>query len=139
MESGAISDKQIKASSQWDSNHAPFQGRLCFQRIFEGGSWSAHKNDLHQWLQVDLGSQYTKVTRVATQGRNAYSQWVTKYRLTYSDDGVNFQYYREQGQTADKVLLYRHATCKIHTKLHPELGWRIFHILNSEDINDYFH
>ena len=106
MESGAISDKQIKASSQWDSNHAPFQGRLHFKGIFEGGSWSAGKNDLHQWLQVDLGSQYTKVTRVATQGRNAYSQWVTKYKLTYSDDRVNFQYYREQGQTADKVHYY---------------------------------
>ena len=103
MESGAISDKQIKASSQWDSNHAPFQGRLHFQRIFEGGSWLARKNDLHQWLQVDLGSQYTKVTRVATQGRNAVKQWVTKYKLTYSNDGVNFQYYREQGQTTDKV------------------------------------
>jgi len=38
------------------------------------------------------------VTRVATQGRNAaYSQWVTKYKLQYSDDGVNFQYYQENG------------------------------------------
>jgi len=104
MESGAISDKQIKASSQWDSNHAPFQGRLHFQGIsFKAGSWSAGKNDLHQWLQVDLGSQYSKVTRVATQGRNAYNQWVTKYKLQYSNDGVTFQYYRERGETVDKV------------------------------------
>ena len=103
MESGAISDKQIKASSQRNSNHAPFHGRLHFQGIFKAGSWSARTNDLHQWLQVDLGSLYTKVIRVATQGRNANSQWVTKYKLTYSNDGVNFQYYREQGQTTDKV------------------------------------
>ena len=102
MESGAISDKQIKASSQWHSNHAPFHGRLHFK----AGSWSARRHDLHQWLQVDLGSQYTKVTRVATQGSNAYSEWVTKYKLTYGDDGVNFQYYREQEQTADKVHYY---------------------------------
>ena len=104
MESGAISDKQIKASSQWNFNHAPFQGRLHFQGIAsKAGSWSARKNDLHQWLQVDLGSQYTKLTRIATQGRNAFSQWVTKYKLTYSNDEVNFNYYRGQGQTADKV------------------------------------
>ena len=49
-------------------------------------------------MQIDLGNQHTKVTRVATQGRNAaYSQWVTKYKLQYSDDGVNFQYYQENG------------------------------------------
>jgi len=47
-----------------------------------------------------------KVTRVATQGRySVYNQWVTKYKLQYSDDGVNFQYYKEQGQTTDKVIL----------------------------------
>ena len=73
MEDGAISDAQISASSQWDANHAAKQGRL-------------HCN------------QHAKVTRVATQGRNAaYSQWVTKYKLQYSDDGVNFQYYQENG------------------------------------------
>ena len=98
MENGAILDEQITASSQWNFNHASFQGRLHFQ-----GSWSTGTNDLHQWLQVDLGSQYTKVTSVATQGRNDLAQWVTKYKLTYSDDGVTFQYYKEQGQLADKV------------------------------------
>ena len=106
MENGAILDGQITASSQRNLNHAPFLGRLYFQRtVSKAGSWSAGKNDLHQWLQVDLVSQYTKVTGVATQGRNGpqFSQWVTKYKLTYSDDGVNFQYYREQGQNADKV------------------------------------
>ena len=96
MESGAILDEQITASSQWSDNYAPFHGRLQKQ-----GSWSAAKNDLHQWLQVDLGNQYTKVTGVATQG--AFFEWVTEYKLTYSDNGVNFQYYKEQGETADKV------------------------------------
>jgi len=40
--------------------------------------------------------------------------------------------------------LYRHecfsgnyTTRKIHTKPNPELGWRIFHILSSEDIDDF--
>ena len=104
MENGAILDEQITASSQVNSDHAPFQGRLHFQETTsKAGSWTAGTKDHLQWLQVDLGSQYTKVTRVATQGRNDFAQWVTKYKLTYSDDGVSFQYYREQGQTADKV------------------------------------
>ena len=99
MEDGAISDAQISASSQWDANHAAKQGRLHFQAVSgKAGSWSAQFNDLNQWLQIDLGNQHAKVTQVATQGRNAaYSQWVTKYKLQYSDDGVNFQYYQENG------------------------------------------
>ena len=27
----------------------------------------------------------------------------------------------------------KHSTCKIHTKLHPGLEWRIFHIFTSSD------
>ena len=104
MESGDISDAQISASSEWDANHAAIQGRLGFQAVSgKAGSWSARANDGNQWLQIDLGNQHTKVTGVTTQGRNGYSQWVTKYKLQYSDDGVNFKYYRDQGQGATKA------------------------------------
>ncbi len=104
MKNGAIFDGQITASSQYDANYAVIQGRLDFREIPKrAGSWSAARNDLHQWLQIDLGNQYTKVTGVATQGRSDYPQWVTKYKLQYSNDGANFQYYRNQGQTANKV------------------------------------
>ena len=104
VESGAISDAQISASSQWDANHAAIQGRLHFQKSSrKEGSWSARTNDVNQWLQIDLGNQVTKVTRLATQGRNLYRQWVTRFKLQYSDDGVNFHYYRDQPQCAPKV------------------------------------
>ena len=104
MENGAIPNGQVTASSQWDDNHAAIQGRLQFKAItWKAGSWSARRNGPYESLQVDLGSQYTKVTRVATQGRNAYAQWVTKYKLQYSNDGVNFQNYRKPGKTADRV------------------------------------
>jgi len=104
MENGAISNGQITASSEWDVNHAAIQGRLNFQgNQYKKGSWSARGSNKNQWLQVDLGSEYTTVTRVATQGRHDYPQWVTKYKLQYSNDGVNFQFYREQRQTEDKV------------------------------------
>ena len=106
METGAILDGQITASSQWDDDNAPFQGRLHFQASGrKQGSWVAASSDLHRWLQIDLGSQCTKVTRVATQGRDGVCcDWVARYKLQYCDNGVNFQYYREQGQTVDKVL-----------------------------------
>ena len=104
MENGAISDGQISASSQLDSSHAVTQARLHFKgTVGKAGSWSAGINDVNQWLQIDLGSRLTNVTRVATQGRNGNPQWVTKYKLQYSIDGVNFQYYREQRQSADMV------------------------------------
>ena len=104
MEDGKISDGQISASSQLDSSHAVIQARLHFKATADkAGSWSARSNNVNQWLQIDLGSRHTNVTRVATQGRNGNPQWVTKYKLQYSNDGVNFQYYGEQGQTADKV------------------------------------
>ena len=108
MENGVISDIQISASSEWDYLlnylHAPHQGRLNFKATSnQAGSWSAKKNDVNQWLQVYLGDQLTKITGVATQGRNLHYQWVTKYKLQYSYDGVNFQFYREQGSNTDKV------------------------------------
>ena len=107
MEDRTIADDQITASSQWNANQAAHQGRLNFLRtLFKAGGWVVATNDLSQWLQIDLGSLYTKTTRVATQGRNGLLlnyNWVTKYKLKFSNDGMNFTYYREPGEIADKV------------------------------------
>jgi len=103
MDSGAITDAQITASSQWDHNHAAAQARLHFKQAgHKQGSWSSRPNNVNQWLQVDLRS-YTTVTKVATQGRNGHSQWVTQYRLQYSDDGVTFQFFKEPQSSSAKV------------------------------------
>ena len=102
MESGNIKDDQITASSEWDNtSYGAILGRL--NRQGKGGSLVARYRDLNQWLQVDLRSQYTSVTGVATQGRSSYSQWVTKYKLQHSHDGVQFDYYRENEQSLNKV------------------------------------
>ena len=103
MENGAISDAQISASSQCHDNNGPHRARL--NRKQEGkkkGAWSSLNNDIYQWLQVDLG-KYTTVTRIATQGRSDLSQWVTNYRLQYSEDGVNFHLYKALAQDSAKV------------------------------------
>lgn len=106
MENGVISDRHLGASSQLSTNHSPNKGRL--HSTAEPGAWSSLTNDLNQRLQIDilgLDRRYTRVTRVATQGRHSVKeqQWVTKYKVEYGNDGVNFQYYKKQGQTTDKV------------------------------------
>ena len=106
MESGAISDAQISASSHytryWRSDdYSAKKARLNSRQEWwrNTGSWAAAKNDLHQWLQVDLGS-YTKVTRVATQGSGyGLLEWVTKFKIRYSSDGVIWQFYKEPGNS----------------------------------------
>ena len=103
MESGLIADAQITASTEWDANHAAIQGRLNFLAGGgKAGGWSSRYNNPSQWIQVNL-ERYTKVTQIATQGRNAYAQWVTKYKLQFSEDGVHFRYYHEPGQNLPKV------------------------------------
>ena len=117
MESGKILDKQITASSEWDAHPAAHQGRLDFQEVKEtgvgkkSGSRSALINDQNQWLQVDLLSEESVVTSVATQGRNkhplwgAHNQWVKNYKLQYSNNGVNFKYYKNERQNSAKMRL----------------------------------
>lgn len=105
MENGEITDDQIKASSEAQSITPAKVGRLHRQDGTDDlqGAWVAAGMDNNPWLQVDLKVTHTRVAGVATQGRNRNSNWVTKYKLQYSNDEVNFEYYREQGQTTDKV------------------------------------
>ena len=97
----------MSASSQWDENLTASQGRLNLKAVpGKGGSWSAKDNNVSQWLQVDLGNPHTKVTALATQGRNDYRQWVTKYKVQYSGDSVSFQYFMEEQPSKIRVRWY---------------------------------
>ena len=104
MESERIADSQISASTIRETESSSRLARLNLKADgSKGGGWSALRNDLNQWLQVDLGI-YTTITRVATQGRNDFNEWVTKYKLLYSDDGIMFDVYMERGAGFPKVL-----------------------------------
>ncbi|XP_073259033.1 uncharacterized protein [Porites lutea] len=135
MDSGAITDAQISASSQWDNNHAASRARLHMRYQKRGskrGAWSSRSNDLNQWLEINLGG-YTTLTRVATQGRSDYDQWVTKYRLQYSDDGVIFQFYKEPHQTSAKVFLANKDRNTIaYNMLNPPITTRFIRIKPME-------
>ena len=101
MENGQIRDSQITASSR---SNTEAMGRLNFKAGGgKEGAWvPSSKRAYYQWLQVDL-DRYTVVTGIATQGRNDANQWVTSYILQYSEDGVTFVNYKEQGESSAKV------------------------------------
>jgi len=100
MQSGAIPNASITASSYYNSGHEPFRARLynqaaqLYKVTVDTGSWSSKTLKAGEYLQVDLG-RTTWVTMVATQGRPSYDQWITSYSVSYSLDGVNYQTYKE--------------------------------------------
>lgn len=82
----------------------PGNGRLHFQAgPGKYGSWAVSKNDKFQYFQVNFGD-WTKVTKVATQGRQDGAWWTTSYIIASSSDGVFFVDYKENG--AVKVNLF---------------------------------
>ncbi|CAB4003226.1 Hypothetical predicted protein, partial [Paramuricea clavata] len=104
MRNGLISDSQISASSQWDSNHSPSNSRL-FYAPHNGrtGAWSSKTNDINQWLQIDF-KQLTAIVGVNTQGRAGNTEFVKSYTLSYRQDGLSFQAYKPHGLLKAKVF-----------------------------------
>ena len=86
MHNGLISDATITASSSYQSTKAPQLGRLHYLMSGSGtqGCWMPATNNKYQWLQVDMGN-WTRVTGVATQGKQNYDRWVKSYSLSTSD------------------------------------------------------
>lgn len=95
MQNGRIRLTQLSASSSWDVNHGPRNGRLNFRRTGSRmGAWCARRNDRYQYYQVDF-RRAMRVVKIATQGRQDAAQWVTQYFVTYSQDGNSFAEYKE--------------------------------------------
>lgn len=93
MESGDIPDSALISTSDYNGYSGPERSRLNKEQdgSYYGG-WSPKYADIGQWLQIDLGKT-TKVTRIATRGRDNVDWWVTKYTLSYSNGG-QFQPYK---------------------------------------------
>ena len=90
MESGAIPDSSITASSTYLPSYPPHSARLNKNRL----GWAPKTNAAGEWIQVDLG-KVKEVTAVATQGENRVkSYWVKSYILQYSNDGKTFTSYQ---------------------------------------------
>ena len=97
MQDGKIPDSAITASTEYNAQHKAINGRLHFlYRSGRIGAWAAQRNDVYQYLQVNFGD-WTKVSRVAIQGRSDANQWVKSFSLSYGYDHVFFKDYKEDG------------------------------------------
>ena len=94
--------------SKWDGNHGPTNARL-YHMAGGGktGAWSSRTNDKLQWIKVDLG-EVERVTKVASQGRSDYAQWVTRYKVSYSAFGKEF---KPQDHVSYRVMFVRSIAC----------------------------
>ncbi|KAM8791985.1 contactin-associated protein-like 5 isoform 1-T1 [Rhynchonycteris naso] len=86
-----LSPMAFSSSSTLTGTNRPVQ---LNQRVGAGG-WSPEDSNTQQWLQMDLGSR-VEITAVATQGRTASSDWVTRYSLMFSDTGHNWKQYQQE-------------------------------------------
>ena len=81
----------VSFNCKWAGSHGATNARL--NKPSGGGktgAWSAKTNDVNQWIQVTFIDDIYKVTAVGIQGRFDYDQWVTKFKVSYSADGLNF-------------------------------------------------
>jgi len=104
MESGTITNDEISASSVYDGNTGASRARLNY--IPSGGvsgGWVAAVGDANPTLTITLSYPYTRVTRIATQGRQDADQWVKTYRLKYSKPNGEKGFYTDPGETLNKV------------------------------------
>ncbi|KAJ8039338.1 Lactadherin [Holothuria leucospilota] len=86
----------LTASSSYDNKHKPDRAALFEIDTYSepsGGiaGWATATNNVNQWIQVDFGSP-RQVTGILLQGRgeSGYHQWVTSFRVLFSDDAQVF-------------------------------------------------
>ena len=106
MQNHQIPDSAITdSSSSNEISFAPYTGRLHFLSAGSGkyGSWTAGAHNEFQWFQIDLGS-WTKISAVATQGRQDADKYVETYTLSFSHDEIFWETVKnEQGITQVQI------------------------------------
>ncbi|KAJ7379101.1 hypothetical protein OS493_018900 [Desmophyllum pertusum] len=89
FEAGKIANSSLNASSVLNKYHKPGYARL--NTVIEGGAWCARETNTSQYFQVDL-IEIHKLRNVILQGKYSgpaeEQGWVTKFSVTYSNDGI---------------------------------------------------
>lgn len=86
-----IPDSAIVSSSQYNTYHGSERARLRLltRGSFIGG-WSPRSSNTGEWIEFDL-AENTKVTRIATQGRDSADWWTTSYSLSFRVKGGSYE------------------------------------------------
>ncbi|XP_044773857.1 lactadherin isoform X2 [Neomonachus schauinslandi] len=109
METGAISDSQIAASSV----HLGFMGLQRWApelaRLHRTGivnAWTASNYDKNPWIQVNL-MRKMRVMGVVTQGasRAGSAEYLKTFKVAYSVSGRKFQFIQSAEGTGDKIFV----------------------------------
>ncbi|KAJ8351910.1 hypothetical protein SKAU_G00233860 [Synaphobranchus kaupii] len=109
LKAGVVRESQISASSVWEWSDTI--GQLSVwgppgARLKKAGlPWAAAHSDQHQWLQVDLKREM-RITGITTTGSTLmeFPFYVSAYRILYSQNGQNWQPFREPDIDRDKVF-----------------------------------
>ena len=110
-----MKNNQITASSEYNAQHAAWLGRLRrTKRKGYVGAWCAKHNNHNQWFKVDF-RRPVKIAKIATQGRQDASQWVTRYMVYSSLDGIHWSIYRFKNNDKVSILgvLWKHLSVQI--------------------------
>ena len=109
MEDGRIKDSQISASSEYSDKHKATNARLNRPNLpGTFGAWASKTNDPNQWIQVDLIVPRL-VAGVIAQGRYDHDNRVTKYVVSYSEDGSTWQFIKNaDGQNVVCMFIIIH-------------------------------
>ncbi|XP_072033081.1 lactadherin-like [Amphiura filiformis] len=67
------------------------------------GSWCSRYNNANQWIQADLGDSIS-VAGVQIQGRADYPQWVTQFKVQYSNDGSSWTFVQQTNSEGDMIF-----------------------------------
>ncbi|XP_078574100.1 uncharacterized protein LOC144860632 isoform X1 [Branchiostoma floridae x Branchiostoma japonicum] len=99
MESGAVKDRDILASSEGRDHQAK-----C-ARLNGSDCWRTESNTspTQQFLEVDLGEE-TVVTGASTQGNPNDNEWVKKYKVAYRTDKESMWEYCKDNTGRDMIF-----------------------------------
>uniref|UniRef100_F7EZ04 Milk fat globule-EGF factor 8 protein n=1 Tax=Monodelphis domestica TaxID=13616 RepID=F7EZ04_MONDO len=110
MKSMAIPDKKITASSTFKTfGLDAFSWHPYFARLDKTGkfnAWTAQRLQGTEWLQIELEVP-KRVTGIITQGARDFGniQYVSAYKVAYSNDGKSWTQYKDRRTNTSKVCL----------------------------------
>lgn len=80
LQSGAVKDASLSASSYNDSSHMVTNARPS-----QSTGWCAKFSDAQPWIQISFPDVERKITKIATWGGGKGAGYVTVYRLAFTD------------------------------------------------------